>query len=351
MAWVTGVADDYKDLLAKLVLFLTTDYSTAFPTDDFDDGSTANLTDASPSQAWTSLRYDTSSAEHELILRGPGLGGDDEIYVGIKTESSSESDWYNWVLHGFTGYEPAAAITVQPGAMAFSQGQPKILLSNGSIKYWFVANGRRIVIVAKVSTVYESAYLGLITPYGPPTSYPYPLFIGGTFSQFGEAVTSYVPRWSNISLAHNAFPWAVSFTSTGTSPTTRNAAAAAFWFAGWMPVYNRDMNNTSANYEGLKGAWTLVSPFHEAVRYTYYSNPAMSRSPGPPYGGVYPVCPAVLIKGQPGKNVFGELDGIAWAPGYGLQSEDTVTDAAYTYLVVGNAFRTGPTDYFLLKLE
>lgn len=339
MAFETGTASSYKDLLAKLRTFVTT-----------------NAALVAAGQAWTSLRYDNTSAEHELILRGPGLGGDDEIYVGIKTESSSGSDYYNWLLYGFTGYESAAVITVQPGVLTFADGGPKLLLSNGSIKYWFVANGRRIVIIAKVSTVYESAYLGLITPYGPPTSYPYPLFIGGSYCQHGDTVGSPLPRWSCTTMHHNAFPWAAGrYVSSGSYG--RDSASAAFFFAGWIPVRSGcfvSPGSTSQNtteYEGLQANAAMISPFCEAKRYSYGDNPSMSRSPGPPYGGNYPVCPALLMKGVSGKNVFGQFDGVFWTPGYGLVAEDVLTVDSVNFLVVPNTFRSAATDYFLLKME
>ncbi len=339
MAFETGTASSYKDLLAKLRTFVTT-----------------NAALVAAGQAWTSLRYDNTSAEHELILRGPGLGGDDEIYVGIKTESSSGSDYYNWLLYGFTGYESAAAITVQPGVLTFADGGPKLLLSNGSIKYWFVANGRRIVIVAKVSTVYEAAYLGLITPYGPPTSYPYPLFVGGSYCQHGDTVGSPLPRWSCTTMHHNAFPWAAGrYVVSGS--IKRASAAAAFFYGGWFPVrsgfFTADSSSTqdTNTSEGLQPDAAIISPFCEAKRYAFGSNPSISRTPGPPFGGQYPVCPALLMKGAGGKNVFGQLDGVFWAPGYALVAEDVVAISSVNYMVVPNAFRTTPTDYFLLKME
>ena len=34
-------------------------------------------------QGWTTLRYDTSGTNHYLILKGEGLTGAEEIYVGF----------------------------------------------------------------------------------------------------------------------------------------------------------------------------------------------------------------------------------------------------------------------------
>lgn len=338
MAYETGTATDYKDLLAKLRAFATT-----------------NAALVAAGQQWTELRYTTGSGEHELILKGPGLAGNDEVYVGVRTESDAVNDWYNWQLYGFTGYEGAAAITLQPGATYFTSGTPKILLANASIKYWFVANGRRIVVVAKVSTVYEAAYLGLIVPYGPSTSYPYPLLIGGSYCQHGDNIGNPLPRWSCTTMHHSNFLWTAGRLA---STTKRDSAAAALFFGGWLPVRSCFFDAasstspmTTSSFEGLQPDAAMVSPFCEAIRYATNNNSSISRSPGPPFGGQYPVCPAVLMKGASGKNVFGEIDGVFWAPGYSLLAEDLIVVGTTNYLVVPNVFRSNPTDYFLLKLE
>ena len=39
--------------------------------------------------------------------------------------------------------------------------------------YWFIANGRRFIVIVRVSSVYQSAYAGFILPYHlPNTFYP-----------------------------------------------------------------------------------------------------------------------------------------------------------------------------------
>ena len=47
-----------------------------------------------------------------------------------------------------------------------------------SIPYWFLADGRRVIIVAKITTVYEHAYLGFLDAYATPGEWTYPLVVG-----------------------------------------------------------------------------------------------------------------------------------------------------------------------------
>lgn len=73
MAYETGTATDYLDLLDKLRVFLT---------------SNASLVAAG--QQWQVLRWQTdNNGEKELILKAPGLAGTDNIYCGILTKSDA----------------------------------------------------------------------------------------------------------------------------------------------------------------------------------------------------------------------------------------------------------------------
>jgi hypothetical protein len=163
-AYTNGTATDYKNLLSLLRTFLTTH---------------TDLVNASPSQAWTEMRWDASD-EYELILKGPGLSGGDEIYVGIQTFSNAGQDYYDWVLQGYTGWIDGVGFQSQPGAIP--SWEPCMALSDGSLPYWFVADGRRFIVVTRVSSIYQACYLGFLLPYGLPSQLPYPLVVGGSIT-------------------------------------------------------------------------------------------------------------------------------------------------------------------------
>jgi hypothetical protein len=130
------------------------------------DSFTFDVEDGLDTDIWTVERWDTNlggAGEYELILNGPGSGSD-EIFVGIQTYSNVGGDYYNWKMAGFTGYTGGILFSNQPGCTAGRW--PRMLLSNSNISYWFVANGRRFIVVAKISGVYEACYLGFHWPYG-----------------------------------------------------------------------------------------------------------------------------------------------------------------------------------------
>ena len=125
---------------------------------------------------WVSER---AIAGSEHIWKAPGNDDASGIYVGVLRFTDVGADYDNLRLGGFTGFDIGQAFADQPGAVT----RPVLpLLRVGSMPYWFVANGRRVVIIAKVSTTYESAYLGFIDTYANPNQFAYPLAVGGSMA-------------------------------------------------------------------------------------------------------------------------------------------------------------------------
>jgi hypothetical protein len=191
MAYQTGTATDYRDLLDKLRVFLT---STMTPA----------------AQRWQQLRWNVTSTTQELILRGPGLAGVDEIFVGIRSDQNVAGDIYNWHIQGATGYLPLDTWANQPNASP----ERHMALWNQPMPYWFVANGRRIIVAARVSTRVMFIHLGFILPYATPGQYPYPLLIMGSASNV---------RWSDVSS---------NFAPVIRSPGGAWSVSAALWPVG-----------------------------------------------------------------------------------------------------------------------
>ncbi len=134
---------------------------------------------------WTVLRYDDVSFERELILKGVGYSGTEEIFVGFRTYHDIGADYYNLLAGVFTGYVSSNSFDTQPNA--YLSGIPG---HNNRIDYWLTVNPQRIALGMKVGTpVYESAYVGKILPYAPPTQYPYPVVCAGMLT--GAAATRY----------------------------------------------------------------------------------------------------------------------------------------------------------------
>jgi hypothetical protein len=252
-------------------------------------------------------------ADVECYLRGPGASDSDDIFVAMRTVSSATSDTFNILVHGATGHVPGARMPVQPGS---SVTGPAMLLWEDAITYWFVAHGRRFIVIAKVSTVYESMYAGLGLPYGLPTEYPYMLVIGASSSIWNL-------RFSNNSTAHTSF-WNPGRTTTGAS-------------------------DSCLTVRSTSGQWLPFTNYHTEGGYVYPTNAVTMFEERPAPDGSYAITPLVLY--TPGTDVLGELDGAYHVTGFGNASENIITVSGDDYLVVQSANRTTSTVYGAIKLS
>lgn len=309
MAYQNGTAANHADLLSRLSVFLT---------------SHGDLVAAG--DQWTLLQDRVEAgAERVLYFRAPGLSAGDEIFTVIHQFSSAGADYFNWGIRGATGYNALNPFTNQPGTSLPAH----LLLWDTSIPYWFIANGRRCIVVAKVSTVYQCAYFGFITPHASPSEFPYPHFIGAMH---------YTPtkRWSNIDPEHKAF-WNPAVNSGGAGATV--ATAVLIDPAGAWRLFGNYAagNEASVNSSGGK-VWPYTTPL-EDMRTLFGSLTD------------YLLLPLLIHSSLDGGNTFGELDGVFFITGFSNASENLQTIAGKTYLVVQNAFRTSRGHYAAFLLE
>lgn len=129
------------------------------------------------SNGWQELMYDGTSANHYTFLRGPGLTGNDPVWVGLNTYQSVSAGYYNVAVGVATNHLSSQTYYNQPQMKRI--GVP---LFYDRIDYWISLNAQRIVFVCKVAqNYYEHGYMGKFIPYCSPIQYPYPVFVGGMF--------------------------------------------------------------------------------------------------------------------------------------------------------------------------
>lgn len=282
---------------------------------------------------WTSKRRVSGS---EMIWQAPGNGGLDQIIVGANEFHNVGADYYNWRLGGFQAYDAGSVFNQQPGYVGgVNQATPSpvIPLWNSTIPYWFIANGRRVIMIAKVSTVYEAMYLGLISPYISPGAFPYPLAVGGSISfssgnEPAEGSTDTRWRWSYTGNEVQAF--AKPFLSALSNPSQsglRLRRPDGVW-TGFSGVPNEQTFGKLAPY-------CLINAANSDVR--------------PNLDGGYPIFPAVMADVTP--NVYGELDGVFDVTGFSNSAENTITIGGIKHLVVQNVFRNTKSDFFAVRLS
>lgn len=255
------------------------------------------IRDFAAANGWTVLRYDTAPANRELILKGAGLSGEEEIFVGFRTYQDAGADYYNLLAGVFTGYVAGNSFDTQPGARL--SGVPA---HNNRIDYWLTLNGQRIVLAMKVGTpVCESCYVGKMLPYGRPSQYPYPVVCGGMLS--GAAAT----RFSDT--AHSI-------------PYKGNRANMALRSNdGWLQPHCYPWGNAL-----IAGTTNLRDT-----------------------GGVYHLLPIELHDNS--ANLWGALDGIYYISGFNNAVENTLTVGGEQYVVIQDVARTGFTDYYAMRLD
>lgn len=181
MAVEIGTASDARDLLSKLEKFLTTnpdlvrDKQTWEVIRDSDGGDSVATEHAVNNR--DGRRIDGWGYRRRFI--GHGLDGEDTIvvpmalYINALYKVSSLCVWYA------SPTDSDKEISKHFAKTRFNIPFTSIPLRSESMPYWFVANGRRFIIVVKVREHYLSMYCGFMLQFGTDLENPYPMYIGG----------------------------------------------------------------------------------------------------------------------------------------------------------------------------
>lgn len=278
---------------------------------------------------WASLRRTAGS---EMIWKAPGNGGLDQIIVGAKTFFDAGPDYYDWRLGGFSAFNSGAPFNQQPGYVggpSQAHSSPVLTLWNSTIPYWIIANGRRAIVIAKVSTVYLCAYLGFLNSYMAPGSFPYPLIVGGNLAFQTEPGSSSSWRWSYTGAEMRNCPIPFNGTINFDYVSSLMLRLAMGTWRGF------DISNAESNFGQV---WPYA-----------YVDPGGSFDWRPNLDGGYPLLPIVLVDNSP--NVYGELDGIFATTGFSQAVENTITIKGIPHLVMQNVFRNTKADFFAVRLS
>lgn len=320
MPWTTGNASSNADLLNKLKTYVTV----TVPSGD----------------QWVSERHVSGD---ELILRGQGYSTTDQIYVGLKAYNDSINDNYALYLNGFTGFNTLLPFFQQPGCLTLVDHIPALAsvfsvpTNPTAIKYWFIVDASRIIIISRTGTVYHQAYLGFYLPFGTPPTYPYPQIVGGSTvcDSIGRPA-----KQSDVSTATHAY-WK-SADAYNTSPITQHVGSLALREPGGSFKRIVNTNNTAlSNYSACTGTF----PFVENNR-GYLGGYTNMRTN---LDGSYSLQPILIIDGIPA-NVFGFFTGVYHVTGFGLSAEDVIDVSGDDFLCIHNVFATADDNMVAYKL-
>lgn len=279
------------------------------------------IRDFAVANGWTLMRFDDAITNHELLLRGPGLSGTEEIFIGFRCYQDAGADYYNLVVGGFTGYVPGNTFDTQPGAML--SGVPA---HNNRIDYWLTLNGQRIVLAMKVGTpVYESCYAGKMLPYATPGQYPYPLVCAGMLN--GVPAT----RFSD---AAHSMPFKGNGSTGSARPGMRLRNTAGAWVQPWCSPWGLDSQNHS--FAGATYALRDTNDQYGLMPIVLHDNAGINS--------------LTALSTVPG-NVWGELDGVFAISGFNNAVENTLSIGGVTYVVLQDVGRTGHIDYVAIRMD
>lgn len=295
----------------------------------------------------------------EVLLKGRGHAGTDEIYIGIRSEYNEVFGWYNLFLNGYTGFDPSVySFWEHPGGIYGatspfgSLSVPSVPLWNDVMPFWFAASGRSFRMGVKVGTSYEAAYLGFFLPYATPGQYPYPLLIGGTLCT--DITKNANWRYSYQGGQHSGLQNPGTNTSSGgaTSTTTdsamyyRDARGQWVWVGGRSSSDGRfTMNRASSPpyaVSGLVGRYVLPSGYRSggSAGWEFREN----------LDGSYCLIPLTLVETFPYPAAWGELEGVFHISGFGNAAENVVTKDGNNLVVLQNCSRTTVSDFWALEL-
>jgi len=266
------------------------------------------------------------------IFEAPGNDGDSEITVGIHLFERADADYYDWEICGFDSYSASSEFYQQAGY----HGELYIPLWDSTIPYWFVVDGRRAIIVAKLNTQYEIAYLGFLDAYFSPDQWPYPLAVGGSLALGDPPAwndTSY--RWSNSSTEHSALTHADPGVGTECDPNDHQMRARD-WSGTWL---------------GFRGRENDSEPYPQSYKRFIWPVCCGLSLLDTNLDGSYTTFEAILNTGTP--NTIGELRGVRVVTGQGLTAETTIADPDYVYdwIAFHNVFRTDRDDFLAIALD
>lgn len=136
-------------------------------------------------------------SEREVIAHGEG-GGADAIYVGWRTFSNVGGDYYNWELHGMTGYTAGLGINEQPNTSPGNHENEDdtpgrgcyLILNQNSFNWWLNISPYRIIVTVNIGGSYWHAYMGWGNRFGTSSEYPYPMLIAAPSAQFDQNNTT-----------------------------------------------------------------------------------------------------------------------------------------------------------------
>lgn len=292
-----------------------------------------SVTGGSGSGATFNMTYDfITTLDMTLSLQAPGNGASARVYLNFETLHNEGNAYYSWRLYGATAYDAGEAFGSMPGA----GGPTYFNLWQNTIDYWFYANDRRVIVVAKCSTNYMSMYAGFFLPYALPSEYPFPLALIASYPEIQAA---------DVNNARN-------------SMIADPGGDGAAWYRRrttetWVELQNQ--SSSAASIAPKTGQRPFVWP-HKTGRTPYSGTGTNPNYWGP--DGFHTMklnanSESVLFQCQiidlDDYTIVGALEGVFSTTGFNRATEQQLTVDTRTFRLFQRAFRNQPGDFFAVE--
>ena len=319
MAVEIGTASNHQDLMLKLEAFLT-----------------KNPALVAANQQWevkkdniihpytTNTTVDAGGYSLHRFFIGHGLDGQDNIVVPMVLRHNTSLNYYTMTAYAARSYATDKSISGQLTDNAVGARWATISLWHTDMKYWFIANGRRFIIVVKVANRYATMYCGFIKPSGTDLEYPYPLLIGGNHTLTDGPYTNDDPN-SNRSFFN---PQASTDTSTSSCMIYTPSGRLCF------------LDNQGGSYVHPQDKLVGVTyPYH----YNHYIGKTLDDE--------YVLLDIDIIQWHGGMNHLGWFDGVCYVTGFENSPENIITVGNDSYLCVSAMVQNDYNNWVAIKLE
>lgn len=305
-------------------------------------------------QQWTVGWTAPGGEKDGVVLIGPGASGTDSVMVSLRRVDTTGEDTNAIWMRGQIGIVDTATTVKQHAGISPEVG---IFVDTNPMEYWFVASGRRFVVVVKMSTTYVSLYGGFFLPYANPITYGYPLMIGGSMPYNGDDSSGLqVKSWRDQKAAHSHFPFSVDLGgNNGIQDDERSSCYLLDNGGQWRNVGDQlDSAYNVAPYYFRKEDVSFQNPWRQTEVGSSDNNVGwlfQRQRIEENFGGGFSLEQFQLISTVGGEQMLGVMDGVFSCPGQGNAAQNIVQIAGVDYLVVQNVFRTDTRQYWALRLN
>ncbi len=285
----------------------------------------------------------------EVVLSNTGLGGQDNVIIGMREWKKPSNDAFGWNLNGYSSV-PAGTDwneSISEHGMSVYESTsdnwadlPTLQMFDGIIAYWIYTNKQRIIVQIRCASDYYCCYLGLGERFDPPGEYPNPLIIAGT-------CCGAKPYTDNACISYSDGGWSpvrsyYQYNDTTYGPDVRGRSPMMVIQANgqFQSMYNQQRH---IPYDGILGYDFGTGNYTTAA---INDNVVIDGAAD----GSYMILPSYLV--MPDGSEIG-FDGIRILRKNNITSEDTRTDSATgdVWRLFQSGSNTAPSAWHAIKEE